>query len=92
MKNNELIAKAAVDAGIYTRDEANRLIKEKGELPIHTATMWQGYGYRVKSGEKPAFFVRLWRFRPSDGAEDTDSGFYAARIWMIYDKLKSVCR
>ena len=79
MKNAELIATGAVSAGIYTQKEVDRLMKEKGQLPIHTAAAWRKQGMQVKTGENPAFFVRLWRFRPAEGGDDTDSGFYAAR-------------
>ena len=79
MKNANLIMDAALKAGIYTQDEADRLMKENGQLPIHTAAAWRQLGMQVKTDEKPAFFVRLWRFRPAEGANDTDSGFYAAR-------------
>lgn len=79
MKNDELIASAAVEAGVYTDEEVKRIISSGGKLPLHTATAWGEYGKRVKSGEKPLFFVRLWRFRPSEHGNDTDSGFYASR-------------
>ena len=85
MKNSEIIADAALKAGIYQKEEIDHIMKEKGELPIHTATMWLQLGKKVKPGEEPCAYARLWRFRPADSGEDTDSGFFAAKSALYKD-------
>ncbi len=61
MKNEEIIAKAAVEAGVLTEEEAKKCVETGAEIPLHTAQGWRLRGnYTVKDGEQP-IEVRLWK-------------------------------
>ena len=59
MKNQEIIAKAAVNTGLLTAEEAERLLRSGEDIPLHTLQGWRLRGdYKVKDGVKP-FEVKL---------------------------------
>lgn len=61
MKNKEIIAKAAVNAGMYTSDEVNEMITKGIDIPLHTYRGWNKKGrYKIKEGAKP-IKVKLWQ-------------------------------
>lgn len=62
MKNTEIIARAAIAAGLYTEAEAADLIAVHGCLPLHTYAGWKAEGYQVKPGEHAALEVALWKY------------------------------
>ena len=76
MKNREIIANAAVQAGILTAEEAKDALENGGEIPLHTLQGWNLRGsYRVKSGEE-GIAVKLWRKR------ENEDRFYLARAYL----------
>lgn len=80
MKNEEIIAKAAITAGLITEEEVTKLLNQERELPIHTLQGWNRRGnYRVKAGEMP-LEAKLWKKK--DGK---NSGFYLAKA-KLYTK------
>ena len=76
MKNREIIANAAVQAGILTAEEARDAIENGREIPLHTLQGWNLRGnYRVKEGEE-GIPVKLWRKR------ENEDKFYLARAYL----------
>ena len=84
MKNQEIIAKAAVRVGILTAAEAERRIKSGEDIPLHTAQGWKLRGdYMVKDNAAP-IKVKLWK-RQEDGR------FYLARSYLyLADQMRKV--
>ena len=70
--NSEIIYKAAVNAGIYTEQQAAAILMSGRALPIHTFMEWKNLGYSVKKGEKAALHVDLWNYttKPSKAARE----------------------
>lgn len=82
MKNQEIIAKAAVQAGLLPADEAKRMIEAGEDIPMHTLQGWKLRGnYHVKEDAEP-LEVKLWR-RQEDGR------FYLAKAY-LYSKEQIV--
>lgn len=78
MKNQEIIAKAAVQAGLLPADEAKRMIEAGEDIPMHTLQGWKLRGnYHVKEDAEP-LEVKLWK-RQEDGR------FYLAKAY-LYSK------
>lgn len=78
MKNLEIIAKAAVQAGLLPADEAKRMIEAGEYIPLHTLQGWKLRGnYHAKEDAEP-LEVRLWK-RQEDGK------FYLAKAY-LYSK------
>ena len=76
MKNKEIIANAAVQAGILTAEEAGDALENDKEIPLHTLQGWNLRGnFRVKEGEE-GISVKLWRKRESGDK------FYLARAYL----------
>ncbi len=79
MKNEEIIARAAVQAGLLTEEEAKSLIDAGKEIPLHTLQGWKYRGdYQVKDGEQP-IEVKLWK-------KKEDGGFYLAKSRLYSEK------
>lgn len=78
MKNQEIIAKAAVQAGLLPADEVKRMIEAGEDIPLHTLQGWKLRGnYHAKEDAEP-LEVRLWK-RQEDGK------FYLAKAY-LYSK------
>lgn len=72
MKNEEIIARTAVQVGLLTEEEVKRLMDAGKEIPLHTLQAWKYRGdYQVKDGEQPVE-VKLWK-------KKEDGGFYLAK-------------
>ena len=72
MKNQEIIAAAAVSAGVLTQQEADGLMSAGADIPFHTAQGWKMKGeYKVREGEQGTE-VKIWKKK--DGG-----GFYLAK-------------
>lgn len=71
MTNTEIITRSAVLAGIYTKEEAEAIIKSGHVLPLHTYSAWKEAGYQVKRGEKAVLAVMLWKFREGKKTGET---------------------
>lgn len=61
MSNEEIIAKSAISAGIFSEEEAATYIMNGLRLPIHTSAEWKNNGYMVKKGEHAALTVSIWK-------------------------------
>lgn len=79
MKNQEIIANAAVRIGILTADEAERRIKIGEDIPLHTAQGWKLRGsYKIKENAEPVE-VKLWK-------KQDDGRFYLAKSYLYSEK------
>ena len=75
MKNQEIIATAAVSAGVLTQQEADGLMSAGADIPFHTAQGWKMKGeYKVREGEQGTE-VKIWKKK--DGG-----GFYLAKAFL----------
>ena len=82
MKNQEIIAKAAVQAGLLPADKAKRMIEAGEDIPLHTLQGGKLRGnYHVKEDAEP-LEVKLWK-RQEDGR------FYLAKAY-LYSKEQMV--
>ena len=95
MTNNEIIYSAAIDAGIYTEEQAAAIIASGHMLPLHTFQEWKARGYSVKKGEKAMLHVDLWKFtnKPpkaareqaaADGRELDDDPHYYKKLSHLF--------
>ena len=76
LKNKEIIAKAAVQLGMYTDEEIEYMLLNDKEIPLHTLKGWNRYGsFKVKDGEE-GMEVRLWR------RKEDKKGFYKAKAYL----------
>ena len=79
MKNQEIIAKAAVQIGLLTAAEAEKRLQNGEDIPLHTIQGWRLRGdYKVKDGVKP-FEVKLWK-------KQEDGRFYLARAYLYSEE------
>jgi hypothetical protein len=79
VKNKEIIARAAVRAGVLTADQAEEMVERDEDIPFHTLQGWKLRGkYKLKKEEKGTE-VKIWR-KKEDG-----SGFYLAKAY-LYSK------
>lgn len=72
MTNEQIIAEIAIS--LYGEEAVERMLEELGEIPLHTATVWQSRGFLIKKGEK-GLETRLWKRRKrkdSDKKSDSD--------------------
>lgn len=61
MKNKEIIADAAVRAGILADEEAKDAFERGKDIPLHTLQGWNMRGnYRLREGEE-GIEVKLWK-------------------------------
>lgn len=78
MKNQEIIAKAAVQIGLLSANEAKRMIEAGEDIPMHTLHGWKLRGkYNVKEDAEP-LEVKLWK-------KQDDGKFYLAKAY-LYSK------
>lgn len=87
MTNEQIIADAAISAGIYTSEEIEVMIKSGKEIPLHTLKGWDIRGRKIKVGEH-GIETKLWKKKSKkDGQEDdsevTDKDFYLAKAFLF---------
>ena len=63
MTNETMIFNAAIDAGIFTEEEAMSYLSAGMRLPLHTYAQWAALGYQVKRGEHAVLKMRLWKYK-----------------------------
>ena len=86
MKNEEIIARIAVNYGIYTETEITDMIARGQDIPPHTFQGWCARGMSVRKGEQ-GIACRLWRKKQNnknnDENENLDEGFYLTRSFLF---------
>lgn len=74
MNNEQLIFNIAIANELYTQEEAEQIIADHGELPLHSLAGWKqrspaGFEYKIKKGEH-GLETRLWKKRKKGKMED----------------------
>ena len=78
MKNQEIIGKAAIKIGLLTVEEAERRLRNREDIPLHTIQGWRLRGnYKVKDDAEP-IEVKLWK-------KQDNGKFYLAKAY-LYSK------
>ena len=67
MTNHEIILKAALAAGIYTKEEAAEILSHSLCLPLHTFAEWRRMGYAVNRGAHAVLVCSLWQYTDKPG-------------------------
>ncbi len=79
MKNQEIIAKAAVEIGFLNASEAEKRLRNGEDIPLHTIQGWKLRGnYKIKDGVEP-IEVKLWK-------KQEDGRFYLTRAYLYSEK------
>lgn len=79
MKNQEIIAKVAVQIGLLTAAEAEKRLMTGEDVPLHTLQGWRLRGdYKVKDDAEPVE-VKLWK-------KQEDGRFYLARAYLYSEE------
>lgn len=79
MKNQEIIAKAAIKIGLLRVDEADRRLRNGEDIPLHTIQGWRLRGdYKIKDGAEPVE-VKLWK-------KQEDGRFYLAKAYLYSEE------
>lgn len=74
MSNQEIINTAAIQCGIYSKEEVADFEANFQRLPLHTYAEWKKMGYQVRKGEHAVLKCKIFMYRgdePGDGS-DTD--------------------
>ena len=86
MTNYEIIASAAITAGIFTRDEVIAFHERGQSIPLHTFAEWKSRGYIVKRGERAAMKCRIWKHRAAqERTEDNGEVVTIPERWIMVD-------
>lgn len=79
MKNQEIIAKAAVQIGLLTAVEAEKRLQNGEDIPLHTIQGWRLRGnYKVKDDAEP-IEAKLWK-------KQEDGRFYLAKAYLYSEE------
>lgn len=60
MTNSEIIMRTAIAKKVYTEEEAVKLIKTYGRLPLYTFQEWKKAGYSIKKGQHAKLSCVIW--------------------------------
>ena len=74
MTNFDIITSAAIQAGIFTEDQAIEILSTGRRLPVHTFSEWKRLGYTVKKGEKACLKVYIWKKSNKTQTAETKDG------------------
>lgn len=79
MKNQEIIAKVAVQIGLLTAAEAEKRLQNGEDIPLHTIQGWRLRGnYKVKDDAEP-IEAKLWK-------KQEDGRFYLAKAYLYSEE------
>lgn len=70
MTNLDIITTAAIESGIYTKEEAMQLLEAGFGLPLYTFAEWKKAGYKVKRGEHAKLVCKIWQKRTGKAKEE----------------------
>lgn len=74
MNNTTIIARSAIDAGLYTQQQIEEMIQKYGCLTIMTYQERKRAGYFVKKGEKAKLKAPLWIYKEGSKSEEVAEG------------------
>ncbi len=88
MTNLAIITAAAIQAGIFSEEQADAIIKSGHALPLHTFAEWKRMGFAVKKGEKARMKCDIWRkSNKTQTAETKDGDEIEVDTGRFYKKL-----
>lgn len=88
MTNFQIITDAAIQAGIFTEEQAAAILSTGRRLPLHTFAEWKKLGYIVKKGEKSKLAVEIWmKSNKKQTAETKDGDEIEIDTSRFYKKL-----
>lgn len=101
MTNLAIITAAAIQAGIFTEDQADAIIKSGRALPLHTFAEWKRMGFAVKKGEKARMQVEIWKkstkivakaTMPDGTEEEIESGRFYKKLshFFTFDQVEKM--
>ena len=95
MTNQDLIIATAIENQLYTKEQIEEIIKEKGELSLHTLVGWQkrspaNFEYRIKKGEH-GIPTKLWKKRPKKDDEDEET-YYLVKSYLFKENQVELVR
>lgn len=93
MTNFQIITNEAINAGLYTAEQAQEIFESGRSLPLHTFKEWQRMGYRIRKGEHAKLTCFIWRFKNKTGmfpqgendVEIDESHFYKTKAHFFDD-------
>ena len=74
MTNSQIITAAAIQAGIFTEEQAAAILSTGHALPLHTFAEWKKNGFQVKKGEKARLKVEIWKKSNKTQTAETKDG------------------
>ena len=87
MTNADIIYTEAIENEIYTKEQAEAIIKSGKDFGLHTYKVWQKLGYQVKKGQKAKITTNLWRYRDEktdkDGNVIKQAGYYMTKAHLF---------
>lgn len=90
MTNFDIITNAAIQEGLYTKDEAIAILESGNELPLHTFNEWKNRGYMVRKGEHAKLTCQIWKPRKKKEVkpdeEEERSGFYMTKAFFFTEE------
>lgn len=88
MTNLQIIAAAAIEAGLYTEEQVETCFAAGHQLPLHTFAEWKRLGFIVKKGEKSKLHVDIWmKSNKKQTAETKDGDEIEVDTGRFYKKL-----
>ena len=89
MTNQDLIIATAIKNQLYTKEQIEEMIKENGELSLHTLVGWQkrspaNFEYRIKKGEH-GIPTKLWK-KKSKKDDNDDESYYLVKSYLFTEK------
>ncbi|WP_026658079.1 hypothetical protein [Butyrivibrio sp. AC2005] len=88
MTNRQIIAKAAIDHGLYTDMQVVEMLDNNEDIPLHTLQGWnligskKGVKYRIREGEY-GIKCKLWKKRV---VKNSSLEFYLTTSYLFSDK------
>lgn len=74
MTNFQIITDAAIQAGIFTEEQAAAILSTGHNLPLRTFAEWKRLGFTVKKGEKARLKVEIWKKSNKTQTAETKDG------------------
>lgn len=88
MTNLQIIASAAIEAGLYSQEQVEACFSSGHQLPLHTFAEWKRLGFIVKKGQKSKLAVDIWmKSNKKITAETKDGEEIEADTGRFYKKL-----
>lgn len=92
--NFQLISDAAINAGLFTLEQAAEIIATFGELPLHTYAGWKSRGYQVRKGEKAKLKTTIWKhsgeYTDKSGKEHESHMFMKLSAFFTADQVEAI--